>query len=202
MAYCIVSGLRRLIDQPSSYSPADGRFHSSFFSPGFLRVRFVQDQRETLHPLANAGEERPRSPRRHPGAQQPSHHGIMATVTPSCAIQTAATAAAAPTWILADPGCRQTVEAQSPVRSRRKTSRVSFLLFSTEKNGSQVSPPNLMSHEVFERGKMERSLLFLSSRRAAAPLLGLDLKPNRPPLGCHPSPPSLPVIFLPFAQCD
>lgn len=110
VAYCIVSGLRCLITlnallvpNPSCCRRLSLRgFHfSSFFSlsfcPGFLRVRFVQDQRETLDSLANAGEERPHCPCRHQGAQQPSHHGIVATVTPSCAIRIATGA----NWILA-----------------------------------------------------------------------------------------------------
>lgn len=62
-----------------------GLHFSSFFCffSGFLRVGFIQDQRETLDSGADAGEERPRSPCGHQGAQQPSHHGIVATVTRS-----------------------------------------------------------------------------------------------------------------------
>lgn len=60
-----------------------------FFFLGFLRVRLVQDQRETFDSLPNPGEERPRSPGRHQGAQQPSHHGVVAAVTRSSAVQIA-----------------------------------------------------------------------------------------------------------------
>lgn len=144
-----------------------------FFFPGFLRVRLVQDQRETFESLPNPGEERPRSPCRHQGAQQPSHHGVVAAVTRSSAIQIA-TAAAGPNWILAKLWASSWIRTNcgGSVTGEESTENKSGNIFAflTERKNPRFFPHSL-SHEGSNVEKWKGALLFLFLRRSAAPLL-------------------------------
>lgn len=119
------------------------RFSFLFLSfAGFLRVRFIQEQRETLDSLTDAGEERPRSPCRHQGAQQPSHHGIVATVTRRRAIHIA-TAAAGPNWIPATLSLSSWMQTNCGVTREESTENKSGNIFAFLDGKKIPIPPSL-----------------------------------------------------------